>query len=154
MTAYWTRGNSSHLRETRNADRPRVTARYPTETDCTAPGCGFDEFTASAKRMDCPVCKGTGKVATWQTWMFRARVIWPGATQFSFFAPTPGVEVGDVLLVIATADVPLMERILNTEHAYLAVDGKTVRPTTIQKMDAPQIGEEYQIVCHLYSATA
>ncbi len=154
MTQYWTRAGASHLRDTRNADRPRVAARYPTETDCTAPGCGFDDFTASAKKMDCAVCHGTGNVATWQTWLFRARVVWPGATQFSFFAPTPGVELGDVLLVIAMADVPLMERVLNAERAYLTVDGKTVRPTALQKIDAPQIGEEYQVVCHLYNAAA
>ncbi len=153
MIQFWTRGNSAHLRDTRNADRPRVAARYPTETDCTATGCGFDDFTGSARKLDCLVCEGTGKITTWQTWQFRARVNWPGMTQFSFFAPTPGVELGDVVLTIAANDKDLMEKVQSTERAYLIVDGKNVRPSQIQKLDVPQIGEEYQVVCHLYITT-
>ncbi len=119
--------------------------------NCTAPGCGWDAYTHSAKRFDCPVCHGIGKVTTWQIFSLRARVNWPAMIQFSYFNPSPGVDLGDVVLTVGQADKASIERIQSLERVYLVVDGKIVRPSTVQKLDVPQIGEEYQVVCHLFT---
>ena len=150
---HWTRHNA-HQIEVSRQDAPRLIARYPKEINCTAPGCGWDEFAQSGKRMDCPACHGQGKITTWQGWYFRARVNWPGMIQFSFAAPSPGVDLGDVVLTIGAHDEPLLQTIKGAARAYIVVDNQTVRPTTIQKLDVPQIGEEYSVVCHLYTANA
>ena len=149
---HWTRGNAGKLASARQ-EAPRIMARYPREADCTGTGCGWDEYTQSGKRIDCPVCRGKGKVTTWQTWYFRARVNWPGLIQFSFAAPSPGVDLGDVTLTISPSDEPLLQQVKAAERAYLIVEEKTVRPTVIQKLDIPQIGEEYSVVCHLHTVT-
>lgn len=151
MLDYWNRGNQQSLSAERQADdRSRVVAKYPTKTNCPAADCGWDEFTHSSKKADCTVCKGVGKLITWQTYYIRARVSWTAMLQFSFMVPTPGVELGDVILTIDQMNKGLLDTVYGDPEAYLIVDGKNVRPKTIQVIDVPHIGQEYQVVCNLW----
>ncbi|CAG0947024.1 hypothetical protein ANRL1_03570 [Anaerolineae bacterium] len=150
MLNYWNAMNQVEIAKTRLIGS-RLRAHYPNETNCTATDCGWDEFTQSAKNTGCLTCHGKGKVSHWQTYYFRARVQWHGAVQLSFVAPTSGIEKGDLTLAVATQDKELMERVLVSDRAYITVEDKTVRPTVIQRLDVPTVGEEYQVVCNLYN---
>jgi hypothetical protein len=152
MLSHWTRNNNQFLSTSRTTDLPRVTIHLPVETECTALGCGWDAFGQSAKLTGCSVCEGKGKVTTWQVAYMRARITWASAIQFNFFSPTPGVNIGDVMLTISPYDKATMERVVNTARAYLQIDDQIVRPSgVLQKLDVPNIGEEYQIGCNLYN---
>jgi len=152
MMDFWTRANANTLTSERHADdRSRVAVQMPTETNCPAADCGWDDFQQSAKKADCLTCGGVGKLITWQTYYLRARVSWTALMQLTFLAPTPGVEQGDVLLTIAQQDLYLVELVQKTARAYLIVDAKTVRPVSVSKLDVPHIGEEYQCVCNSFT---
>ncbi|MBI5305515.1 MAG: hypothetical protein HY868_25525 [Chloroflexi bacterium] len=150
MLNYWNGRNNSQLTLTRQLG-PRLLARYPSQQNCTAPDCGWDEFTQSAKKTGCPVCHGKGRIAGWTDYYFRARVKWNAAVQLAFAQPTSGIEMGDLTLTVSPYDKELMERVLNLDDAYIEVDGKQIRPSAIQRLDVPTVGEEYQVVCHLYN---
>jgi hypothetical protein len=148
MMDFWTHANSDFLASERMAgDLKRITAHYPRMTPCTASGCGWNSFTHSAIKSDCIICEGKGQIVTWQRYPMRARVSWAGMMQLTFVAPTPGIEQGDVVLTIAAMDKPLIDTVMASEEAYLEVDDKVVRPSAIQLIEVPHVGQEYQIVC-------
>lgn len=152
MLNFWVRDNNALLDESRNRGvTSRVYGYFPSETVCTGPGCGWDSFSQSAKRTGCPVCHGTGKVTTWSSWTFLARVLWTSGIKLNPYAPSTGIELGDMILTVSSHDRAMMERIQGNERAYLQLDGKTIRPSAIQRIDVPTIGEECQVVCNLYS---
>ena len=108
---------------------PNVVYAYvPTESDCSV--CGFDEFTGGGKDISCTTCEGTGKVTEWTRSAFRARVNWIDAARPMYGVVTSG-DIGDVWLTIALRDKPAVQIIQRTRRAYFIVDGRHVRPFSI-----------------------
>ena len=106
----------------------RVIILIPSKTDC--PDCGFDEFTQSGKDVACTTCNGTGKVTTWYSSHSSARVMWidPAAPVWGRMASGP---VGDVWLSVPLEYESLYDKVKDTDDAYILVDGKTVKPISI-----------------------
>lgn len=100
---------------------------------CTA--CGYDEFTGGAKRIDCPVCGGTGRTRTERVSYFSGYVRW--ITEITMFLAR-GVamtgEIGDCLITTDVRNRPILEKAIDAEEAWLAVDGQRVKPKTLQEM--------------------
>lgn len=153
MLDFYTRNNQTTLDNWRLAGTPRIVAYLASESDCTNPLCGWDEFTQSGKLMDCAVCGGDGKIITFQEHTFRARVVW-GAADLRYMQPTPGVEIGDVYLGIVRGDNWLITKLLESQRSYLVVDGKTVRPTSVNPSVVPNVGEGYLVSCKLYTPSS
>lgn len=154
MLDHFTAGNQVYFDNWRlNGTPGRVVIHQLVETGCPYPGCGWDEFTQSGKLTGCPACGGAGKLFTDKLTVLRARVVW-GATNFSFAPPSPGVELGDVTLGIATADLGIIQEILAEQRSFLVVDGQTVRPTVISPSVIPDVGEGYFVSCNLFTNSA
>lgn len=126
----------------------RVVVHYAEETDCTATGCGFDSFTQSAKKIDCPTCKGTGKIITWKKQALRARVVWANAG-LRYLFPVPGVEIGDCVLTVTKHDIHIVEETMQNERSYIVVDELKVKPTNITPNVLPGIDGGYFVNCNL-----
>lgn len=129
----------------------RVFARIPTETNCPASDCGWDEHNQSAKKVDCLICGGEGKLTTWVNYNVLARVLWTGMLRYVYQQPTTGVELGDCILTVSREWLPLIEQVFNNERAYIGVDDKNVRPKTLQSNTLPGIIEEYEFVCYVFT---
>lgn len=106
----------------------RVSIHIPSKTDC--PDCGFDEFTQSGKDVACTTCKGAGKVTTWHKSHSSARVMWidPAAPRWGTMASGP---VGDAWLSVPLEYESLYNKVKDTDDAYILVDGKKVKPISI-----------------------
>lgn len=106
----------------------RVIIYVPSKTNC--PDCGWDEFTQSGKDVACTTCNGTGKVTTWYKSHSSARVMWidPAAPVWGAMASGP---VGDVWLSVPLEYESLYDKVKDTDDAYILVDGKTVKPISI-----------------------
>ena len=149
MMDFWTRNNCNFLAEGRLISR--IVACYPIETAC--PTCGWNPITQAGLKSDCKTCEGKGKLTAWQKYQLHARVTWAAMFQFSFIAPTPGIEQGDCVLTISKDDKSVIDKVMVAERAYLIVDDKTLRPTSFSILNAPKVGEEYQVVCNTFSVT-
>ena len=106
----------------------QVAVCIPSQTDC--PVCGWDEFTQSGKDVACTTCNGTGKVTNWRKSRVSARVMWVDEAAPRFGIVTSG-DIGDVWLSVATVFKDLLETVEETDGAYILVDGKTVKPTSV-----------------------
>lgn len=155
MLDYWNSGNANTLDRMRVVgNRSRATLQFATETDCTAAGCGWDEFTQSALKPDCTVCNGKGKTITWKSTQIFARVVWSNVS-LNYVAPTPGVELGDVTLGIGSKDVDSIQEVMDNERSYVLVDGRTVKPFKTPELNQiPGVGESYLVGCKLFTPTA
>lgn len=105
----------------------RVSLHIPSKTNCTEPGCGWDEFTQSGKDVACLACNGTGKVTTWYVSHSSARVMWidPAAPVWGTMASGP---VGDVWLSVPLEYESMFDTVKDTGGAYILLDGRTVKP--------------------------
>jgi len=106
----------------------QVVVCIPSQTDC--PVCGWDEFTQSAKDVSCPTCKGTGKVTNWRKSRVSARVMWVDEAAPRFGLVTSG-DIGDVWLSAMPVFKDLFDKVEETDHAYILVDRKTVKPISV-----------------------
>lgn len=83
---------------------------------------------------------------TYLSYRAKARIkIITEATLLKMFAPVPGLEVGDYLLYFRFYDKDELKKVVNTEKAYMMVDGNAVRPwnTTFNG-----VGDTSDIYCH------
>lgn len=148
---YWTANMKRPLQDWRLKGAPgRVVAMLAQEVVCPQPDCGWDEFSQSAKRVDCPVCHGQGKVLTFDKRTIRARVVWAN-TYLNYLAVTSGVEMGDVSLGIERPDVETVNLVMAQERSYLLVDSKAVRPTSVSPMVIPGVEDGFQVICNVYT---
>jgi hypothetical protein len=117
----------------------KIVCYVPATTDCTAVGCGFDNFTYSAKNPACTVCSGKGKITTWSTARLTVRISWVDPARLTFVRGVPTGEVGDVILQAPYHDRDLFETILELDNAYVLVDDKHVKPisVTVDRVEAP-----------------
>lgn len=106
----------------------QVTVCIPAQTEC--PDCGWDEFTQSGKDVACTTCDGEGKVTTWQKSRVSVRVMWVDEAAPRFGLVTSG-DIGDVWLSAMTVFKSLFEEVEETDHAYILVDNKTVKPISV-----------------------
>jgi hypothetical protein len=126
----------------------RIVVYRAIESECPAPGCGWDEFSGSAKKVDCTFCGGVGKVITWNKYAMRARATW-SPTELRYINPTPGIEMGDCTLVVSRRELAVIEQVMQSERSYILVDGKAVRPTHTSPCVLPGITEGYLVNCNL-----
>lgn len=130
--------------------RDRIVAYYPTEVECTEPGCGHDSVLDSKKKIDCPVCDAYGYVTTWTTQILVARAVKPNPLSFSMEAGGSIVaETADLVLYIGQHDVATVARIRTEERAYFDIDGITYRPTSITPIGVGNVAE-YRVECSIY----
>lgn len=146
MLNFWSASMAFPLEEWRVNSQGRVVLFLATETICTNPLCGWNDFTQSGKLVDCYVCHGAGKTFSYVKQPILARVVW-GNTQLRYVAPTPGVEIGDVTLGIVPGDLPVIQSVLDSERSYIEVDGLTVRPLNTSVSNIPGIEEAYLVTC-------
>ena len=123
----------------RLAATARIEAHVPAYTNCTALGCGFDDFTASGKNPSCAICRGTGRVATERIGILYGRGAWIDATKFKFYEGMPTGEVGDVSVQCKLLYRNLIEQVYRVDGATLLIDGKHVKPIAIipNRVEAP-----------------
>jgi hypothetical protein len=149
MLDFWNATSKTKFEDYRLIGLPdRVVVHYATETNCTATGCGFDEFSQSGIKADCLTCEGVGKIITWKKQNLRARVYWANA-KLNYFAPTPGVEIGDCVLTVTKHDLPVIQEAMQNERSYIEVDDFKVKPTKVSSNVLPGIEGGYFVNCNL-----
>lgn len=107
----------------------QVTAHIPSRSDC--PDCGYDPFTDAGLDISCATCGGTGKVTTWQVSHVGVRVMWPEQVSPIWGTMATG-PIGDVWLQTAYRFKALMEKVKDTDGAYILVDDETVKPISFR----------------------
>jgi hypothetical protein len=105
---------------------------YPTETACTNPDCGHDEFTDAGYDITCSVCNGKGYTLTWDAWQVHGRVVMLDDIQIVRGGIAPLVlEMGDAELYISSRSKELMEKIEEVDKGYVYIKEERFRPTEI-----------------------
>jgi len=125
----------------------RVFARIPSETNCTT--CGWDPVNQSAYDMECPTCKGIGKIVSWTTYAVYARLIW-NPLRFAYPFPSSGVELGDCIIVVSREWESIMDAVMNEERAYLQADDHIVRPKFKHEQRIGNLVTEIEYECNLF----
>jgi ribosomal protein L37AE/L43A len=107
----------------------RVEIFIPSYTDCTV--CGFDAVTRSAKDISCTTCNGTGRTETWATATIRARASWTDVGRPRFGGAVTTEDIGDAWITVRLAHKTLMEDVRDSENAYVLLDGRRLRVTSV-----------------------
>lgn len=121
----------------------------PTRTACTQPGCGID---AAGEPLDvtCAVCDGLGYTLTWVVQELDGRVADIALVTQIFVSITPGIKVGDKLLIVNEADAAVLQAVRDDDWAYIVTDGDYWRPESVQPS---QMGRLPEYVAHLVKHT-
>lgn len=108
-----------------------ITVMIPTVSECTATGCGYNELTQSALNPSCTVCDGRGQIFTWHSGSVIVRSTWGDPARINVRNGIASGEVGDAQIQAHFRDMPLFERVMKTDHAYVLIDGKRLKPYSI-----------------------
>jgi hypothetical protein len=146
---YWNATSQQDLESKYSSER--VFALIPTEVNCTNPNCGWDEVTQSGKLLGCTICGGLGKTFQWKTFALPCRLVWAGMMQFSYYQPSPGVEMGDCIVTTNQDFKDIVLNVLNTPRAYLVADQKNIRPKTMHESTIGSMTKEYEFVCNTFT---
>ena len=130
--------------------RDRVTAYWPSETECTQPGCGHDSLTNSKKKIDCTVCDARGYITTWSTQILIARVVRPETLSYNIEGGTMVAETADLVLYMDLSNKETIDEMIAEERSYLTVDWITYRPTTSNPIGVTG-SDELRIECATHS---
>jgi len=130
--------------------RDRIVMYWPTETECTQPGCGHDSVTNAKKKIDCTVCDDRGYITTWSTQLLTARVVRPETLSYNIKVGTIVAETADLVLFVDRFEKDTISRMVVEERSYLEVDGITYRPTTTNPIGVTG-SDEFRIDCTTYS---
>ncbi len=149
MLDHWTANAGLSFAGWRLSSPPgRVIAYLAQETDCSYPGCGWDEFSQSGKLLGCPVCHGKGRLLSFAPFAIQCRVVW-GPSTLRYVMQTPGTELGDVALTIEKSDAGIIQSVMDSPRSYLMVDDRKVRPENFSPSVIPGIWEGYLVACNL-----
>jgi len=109
----------------------------PQYEECSAPGCGYDEVLGSAKDQNCLVCEGRGRIRNEAVASLMGRVAWLDHRQQGVYMSMPTGETADVEVQIGIQYEGLFYRVLNTEGAYVLIDGKrlTIKSITPNRVE-------------------
>lgn len=122
------RGDMSQLRGVYET----VHLLYPTETACTNPDCGHDEFSDSGYDITCDICHGLGYTLSWATWQIHGRVVMLNDIQIVRSGVTTLVlEIGDAELYISNRSKEMMDKIEEVNKGYVYIQGERYRPTHV-----------------------
>lgn len=88
----------------------------------------------------CQYCDG-GYTIAWVTQELRGRVSDIALVTQLFVSITPGIEVGDKLLIVSEHDAPLLQQVQANDQAYLEIDDNYWRPRSVQPSQFGQLGE-------------
>ena len=149
MLDFWNQTSQQDIEGQYSSER--VVALVPTETNCTYATCGWDAVTGSGKLLGCPTCGGLGKTFAWVTYKVPCRLVWAGMMQFSYYQPSPGVEMGDCLVTTNKDYAYILEKVLNNPRAYLVADQKNIRPKTMHESTIGSMTKEYEFVCNTFT---
>lgn len=152
MLKSWTHKAHQPIQNWRVQNANRCIAFFTQETECHGEACGWDEFSQSAKRIDCLVCGGKGKLFSFEQQPFLSVVNWI-SDRFLYPAVAPGTELGDVMLGVDESELWIIRRVLESQRSYIQADDKTVRPLSISPNIVPQVGESSLVSCKLYTNT-
>lgn len=124
-----------------------VEAHLPSKVPC--PYCGGPNYLGGGHDPTCVHCVD-GYVVQWVISYAIARVMWvvPGATRWTRDGVFMTGEVGDLSLQVPMKYRHIFEKARMDPHAYLIVDGKRVRVTSVtqNRLDGPTTLE---VKCHL-----
>lgn len=132
------------LRDTRIYGRT-VALLVPTFTNCSTPGCGYDAVQDSGLNPSCAECDGLGRTATWVAAQVYANIRNVDQALLTFGQAPPGAQVGSTFLTIGPRDKAMLDAVYAEKDAYILLDGRTFRPTSIEIAGVGQV-EEYVIL--------
>jgi len=118
-------------------------AFIPTRTACT--NCGGVDADGEPYDITCQYCDG-GYVITWVVQEVRGRIADVALVTQIFVSVTPGITVGDKVLVLPEHDAAVLQEVLDNNEAYLEVEGSNWRPLSVQPS---LISEQQEWVAHL-----
>jgi len=101
------------------------------EAECTAEGCGYDQFTQSGKNPTCQACNGTGMIITWSPLEVRGRLQYYDVVKLSAAGMPPGIEIGDVVSYVSADVMNAVSELRSSAFSYAYIDGDTYRPYSI-----------------------
>jgi len=127
-----------------------VMAYIPHTSKCGATGCGYDSFTASAINPACLECNGRGLVYNWHQVSLHVRPNWIDPAHNNVFAGVITADIGDAQFQAKIRDKALWEKIRDTEHAYVLMDGKKLHPESIADNSVEGL-TTIDIRCHIIS---
>ena len=88
----------------------------------------------------CQYCDG-GYTIAWMIQELRGRISDIALVTQLFVSITPGIEVGDKLLIVSEHDAPVLQAVQANERAYLKIDNRHWRPRSVQASQFGQLGE-------------
>ena len=109
----------------------RISLHIPTSTECTATGCGWDEFTQGGLNPACTACNGTGLITVWHLAYARCRLAWIDPARINPYKGIVPGEVGDVQIQGFLYDLELYRRAKDTEGAYILADEQRIKPYAV-----------------------
>jgi len=121
----------------------RTITYIPTRTVCTH--CGGVDSIGEPIDTTCQYCDD-GYTWAWTIQELDARVEDIALVSQIFVSITPGIQVGDKLLVMSEADSDLVKAVLDNVDAYLEAGGSRWRPKSVQPS---QVGRSKEWVAHL-----
>jgi hypothetical protein len=121
----------------RIASTSQIELRIPQYEECPAPGCGYDSVLGSAKDQNCLICEGRGRIRNEAIAVLMGRVAWLDHRQQGVYMSMPTGETADVEVQIGIQYEGLFYRVLNTEGAYVLIDGKrlTIKSITPNRVE-------------------
>jgi len=131
--------------------RHRIVVYIPSESECTASGCGHDSFTNSKKRIDCTTCDARGYITTWTIRHLVGRVIQPDPLTFDFRNEFAIAETADLVIFVDKNEQETIERIRQEERAYFDIDGIKYRPTSMTPIGVAGY-HELRVECSTYKS--
>lgn len=102
--------------------------------------CGGVNTYGEPYDITCQYCDG-GYTIAWIIQELRGRVSDIALVTQLFVSITPGIEVGDKLLIVSEHDTPVLQEVQANDQAYLEIDGKYWRPRSVQPSQFGQLGE-------------
>lgn len=115
----------------------------PSQTECTT--CGGVDAEGEPYDITCADCEH-GYTWTWVIQEVRGRVADVALVTQLFVSITPGIQLGDKLLLVPECDAPTLQAIEANQQAYVFTDSAYWRPRSVR---ASQIGNSSEWVVHL-----
>lgn len=125
----------------------RVVTNIPTETACTH--CGGVDDAGEPIDVTCAFCD-YGYTLVWTVQELDGRVADIALVTQLFVSITPGIKVGDKLLIIDEADADVLRAVRDNDKAYIEADGDYWQPRSVQPS---QLGRHPEYVVHLVKHT-
>jgi len=125
----------------------RVRTYIPTKTPCIV--CGGVDAAGEPLDITCAVCT-MGYTRTWIVQELDCRIADIALVTQIFVSITPGIKVGDKILMANESDVDVLKAVRDDDDAYIEADSDYWRPMSVQPS---QLGRHPEWVVHLVKHT-